>query len=88
MKIRKKNGTVVMFNPDNIKLSVERASDEVRQPMNEADLKAIARQVEEQARKEYRDEVTFRAVHMMVLYQLRTMGFTGVAAAYDAYHEM
>lgn len=85
MKVLKRNGTLQDYNLDKIKLSIERASDEVEQPFTLSDIEVLSRDIHREVTKLERDIIQSEEIHNIVYNQLNSSGFSKIAKRYANY---
>lgn len=82
MKVVKKDGRLQEFDLNKIVVSIQRASDDIHQPINYSDSKTIALKIEAKLRKLYPDSVSSHDIHDNVIESLENCGFHSTAHAY------
>ena len=82
MRIIKKNGRVEEFDISKIKYSVLNASNEIKQPLTDSDIKIIEREVIKILKILNREETSSYEVFSIVLNILKELGFNDVGKAY------
>ena len=82
MKIIKKDGRLQDFEINKISHSISSASDDIGQPLNEADVNNISENVETTIKKIRTDNTSSYEVFAVVLDILRKEGFNPLANAY------
>ena len=83
MKVKKRDGRIQEFNIQKIKLSIERVSDEINKPLTSSDIELVAKAIEGRIRSKGSDIINAVEIHKIVVEELRNIGFTHIAAAYD-----
>ncbi|KPU45636.1 transcriptional repressor NrdR [Oxobacter pfennigii] len=82
MKVIKRDGRLQEFDINKIKLTVQKASDEIGQPLTGADINNLSKAIDECIRKENRKELPTKDILEIVLDKLIEFGFTAVATNY------
>lgn len=83
MKVIKRNGRLQKFDINKIKVSIMRTSDDLKEPLNSADIDNITRSIEDTIKTYNQDSIKAQEVHRIVVEELRKCGFNHVAEAYD-----
>ncbi len=87
MRVKKKDGRVQDFNPEKIKLSLEKVSDEIEKPFTGSDLINLTKSIEKTIKNSYEDLVSTDEIRKIVLDKLIKFGFTDIARAYDEFNK-
>jgi transcriptional repressor NrdR len=82
MKIIKKNGSIQDFENVKLEQSITRASDDIKQPMNRADVKRTIVRVEQIIKALREDNTSAYEVFAVTIHVLNEEGFCAVADAY------
>ncbi|MGH4125824.1 MAG: ATP cone domain-containing protein [Clostridium sp.] len=82
MKVIKSDGRLQNFDLSKIKTSIDRASDDARQPLNESDLENLARNIEKSLKNYQKDSIHSDIIQKFVLRELEKQGFKIVAEYY------
>jgi len=82
MKIIKKNGRIEEFDISKIKYSILNASNEIKQPLTDSDIKIIETEVLRILKILNREETSSYEVFAIVLNILNNLGFNDVGKAY------
>jgi transcriptional regulator NrdR family protein len=82
MRIIKKNGRIEEFNLSKIKNSILNTSVEINEPLTEADLKIIEKEVLNVLKVINREETSSYEIFAIVLNALSKLGFKHVCKAY------
>lgn len=83
MKVLKRNGQLQPFDMDKIALSMERVSDEIRQPLTRGDIKCICELIQTRLSERCQEVVLYTDMHDIAVDALRILGFSNMAKAYD-----
>lgn len=83
MKVRKRDGRLQEFRIEKIMLSIERASDDVKESMNESDSENISRMIMSEIRKLALDEIESCKLKNIIIQCLNELGFQAVAEVYS-----
>ncbi|SEF91811.1 ATP cone domain-containing protein [Caloramator fervidus] len=82
MKVLKKDGRVEDFNKDKIMVSIQNASDDVKEPLTLSDVENVVNEVEKRIKQFNKVEVTSYEIRLLVIDVLNNLGFKEVAKAY------
>lgn len=85
MKVLKKDGRLQDYNLDKIKLSIERASDEARQPFTLSDIEILGNDIHKKILDLEKDTIKSEEIHNIVYKQLKYTGFDQIATCYKNY---
>ncbi|MCX7694653.1 MAG: ATP cone domain-containing protein [Caloramator sp.] len=85
MQVIKRDGTLQEFDINKIIKSLQAASDDVGEPLNESDLHNIAKDIENELKGLGKDEVSFEIIRKMIADILNKEGFKDVAKAYTGF---
>lgn len=85
MKVRKRNGSVQIFSMDKIKLTLERVSDELNQPLTGSDLKLLTREIEKEINKIGKEIIDSSEIKKIVIELLERLSFKQIAKAYEEF---
>lgn len=83
MKVIKKDGRIQEFDLKKIKLSIQRASDDMIEPLNESDSVRIANAITTRLLEKDKDTIEYREIHNKVVEALYEFGFNELANFYD-----
>lgn len=89
LKVIKRDGRIQDFNINKIKLSIQRASDDMNMPMTESDSKSIVKNIYEKIQdhkkvlKKNESSIGCGEIHEKVLETLNEFGFNGLASFYN-----
>ena len=83
MKVIKRDGRLQEFDLSKIKTSIDRASDDARQPLNESDLENLARSIQKDLKNYQKESIHSDIIQKFVLLQLEKHGFKVVAEYYS-----
>ncbi|MCY6353640.1 ATP cone domain-containing protein [Clostridium sp. ZS2-4] len=83
MKVIKRNGRLQEFDVNKIKVSIMRASDDLKQPLNSSDIDNITQSIQGTIKTYNEDSVKAQEIHRIVVEELRKYGFQHIAEAYD-----
>jgi len=83
MKVIKRDGRLQEFDLRKIKTSIDRASDDARQPLNESDLENLARSIEKGLKNYQKSSIHSDIIQTFVLKELEKQGFEVVAEYYN-----
>jgi transcriptional repressor NrdR len=83
MKVVKRDGRIQDFDLDKIIVSIERASDDIGEPMNESDANCAAQSIEKNIKAQGKEAITFQEIRNIVTSELKKLGFSDIAAAYE-----
>lgn len=81
MKVIKRDGRLQEFDLNKIKTSIDRASDDARQPLNESDIEILARGIEKGLKNYQKEKIHSDIIQNFVLRELEKQGF-GIVAKY------
>jgi len=81
MKVIKRDGRLQEFDLSKIKTSIDRASDDARQPLNESDIENLARSIEKSLKNYQKEKIHSDIIQNFVLRELEKQGF-GIVAKY------
>jgi transcriptional regulator NrdR family protein len=87
MKVIKKDGRMQDFDIEKIKLTLERVSDDVHEPLTESDIKKLAKIINDVIVNKNKEHVHSFEIRQIVIDQLRDAGFAHIAQAYDDYQK-
>lgn len=87
MKVIKKDGRIQEFNIEKIKLTLERVSDEINEPLTQSDIDNLARAIQKAILAAGKEHMHSFEIHRIVVDQLRTAGFDDIARAYGDYQK-
>ena len=82
MKVIKQDGRLQNFDLSKIKTSIDRASDDASQPLNESDIENLAKSIEKGLKNYQKDPIHSDIIQKFVLLELEKQGFTLVAEYY------
>jgi transcriptional repressor NrdR len=82
MKVIKKDGSLQNFDIKKVLLSVERASDDANQPMNESDVENVINSIKDRLFNLKKDAVEAELIRDVVIGELQSLGFSTVAEFY------
>mgnify|MGYP002783000400 CR=1 FL=1 len=82
MEIIKKSGRVEEFNPSKVKNSVFYASEEVKEPLTDSDLKLIEKEVIDILKHLGREKTSAYEVFAIVLNVLKKLEFNRIGRSY------
>lgn len=85
MKVRKRNGSVQIFSMDKIKLTLERVSDELNQPLTGSDLELLTRGIEKEINKIGKEIIDSSEIKKIVIELLERLSFKQIAKAYEEF---
>ncbi len=85
MKVLKRDGRYQEYDLDKIKLSIERASDEARQPFTLSDIEMLGKDIHSTILNIETDTIKSVDIHNIVYNQLKNAGFDKVARCYRDY---
>lgn len=85
MKVRKRNGSVQIFSMDKIKLTLERVSDELNQPLTGSDLELLTREIEKEINKMGKEIIDSSEIKKIVIELLERLSFKQIAKAYEEF---
>lgn len=85
MKVLKRDGRFQDYDLDKIKLSIERASDEARQPFTLSDIEILSKDIHRKILNMGKDVIRSVEIHNIVYNQLKNAGFDEVAKCYRDY---
>ncbi len=85
MKVRKRNGSVQIFSMDKIKLTLERVSDELNQPLTGSDLELLTREIEKEINKIGKEIIDSSEIKKIVIELLERLSFKQIAKAYEEF---
>jgi transcriptional regulator NrdR family protein len=83
LKVIKKDGRIQEFSLEKIKLSIQRASDDMKKPINESDSNRIANTVNTRLLEKDKDTIEYKEIHIKVVETLVEFGFNDLADFYD-----
>lgn len=83
MKVVKRDGRLQDFDLNKIKTSIDRASDDARQPLNESDIANLARSIEKGLKNYQKESIHSDVIQKFVLLELEKQGFKLVAEYYE-----
>ena len=83
MKVIKRDGRLQEFDLSKIKTSIDRASDNAEQPLNESDIENLARSIEKSLKNYQKDSIHSDIIQNFVLRELENQGFKIVAKYYN-----
>lgn len=83
MKVIKRNGRLQEFDINKIKVSIMRASDDLKEPLNSSDIDRVAQSIEGTIKTYNQDSIKAEDIHRIVVEELRKYGFHHIAEAYD-----
>lgn len=83
MKVKKRNGRIQEFNLDKIKLSIQRASDDMNKPLNESDSNRIVNTINAELLAKNKATIEYREIHSKVVEILNEFGFKDLANFYN-----
>ncbi|MBU3142398.1 ATP cone domain-containing protein [Clostridium sp. CF012] len=82
MKVIKRDGRLQEFDLSKIKTSIDRASDDARQPLNESDLENLARNIQKDLKNYQKESIHSDIIQKFVLLELEKQGFKVVSEYY------
>jgi len=85
MKVRKSNGSIELFSMDKIKLTLERVSDELNQPLTGSDLSLLTKEIEREVNKTGKKIIDSWEIKKIVIEVLERLSFRKIAKAYEAF---
>ena len=85
MKVRKRNGSVQIFSMDKIKLTLERVSDELNQPLTGSDLELLTREIEKEINRIGKEIIDSSEIKKIVIELLERLSFKQIAKAYEEF---
>ena len=88
MKVRKRNGSIQDFSMDKIRLTLERVSDELNQPLTGSDLRLLAEGIERKIIATGKEIIDSTEISEIVIEVLKRLGFSQVAKAYDEFDKI
>ena len=83
MKVIKKDGRLQDFNIRKIMVSIERASDDVKESMNESDAENIGTAVMRELNKLGIDKIESSKLKNIIMKAINELGFANIAEAYS-----
>lgn len=83
MKVIKNDGRLQEFDLRKIKTSIDRASDDARQPLNESDIENLAKSIEKGLKNYQKESIHSDVIQKFVLLELEKHGFKVVAEYYE-----
>lgn len=83
MLVIKKSGNLQDFQLEKIKTSIIRASDDINQPLNEADTHILAEKINNEIMKNYEEKIKWSEIRTIVVEALTSSGFSNVAKSYE-----
>ncbi|MDD3839360.1 MAG: ATP cone domain-containing protein [Clostridia bacterium] len=84
MKVIKRDGRIVEFNLDKIKLTLERVSDETEQPFPGSDIDKLSKEIIKRIKLRKTDPIKSSMIHDIVVNVLKDAGFYDIAQAYKS----
>lgn len=84
MKVIKRDGRIVEFNLDKIKLTLERVSDETEQPFPSSDIDKLSKEIIKRVKLRKIDPIKSSMIHDIVVNVLKDAGFYDIAQAYKS----
>ncbi|NLN41247.1 MAG: ATPase [Clostridiales bacterium] len=85
MKVRKRNGSVQTFSMDKIRLTLERVSDELNQPLTGSDLELLTREIEKEINRIGKEIIDSSEIKKIVIEILERLSFKQIAKAYEEF---
>jgi transcriptional regulator NrdR family protein len=82
MKVIKKDGRIQDFDIKKTILSIERASDDIKESMNESDAENIAMAITRELNKLKVDRIESSKLKDLILCSLQELGFNSIADVY------
>ncbi|MBZ9688139.1 ATPase [Clostridium estertheticum] len=83
MKVIKRDGRLQEFDLSRIRTSIDRASDDANQPLNESDIENLAKSIEKGLKNYQKDSIHSDIIQKFVLRELEKQGFKIVAEYYN-----
>lgn len=83
MLVIKKSGNLQDFQLEKIKTSIMGASDDINEPLNEADIHILAEKINNQIIKNYEEKIKWSEIRTIVVEALTSCGFSNVAKSYE-----
>jgi len=83
MLVVKKSGNLQDFQLEKIKTSMMRASDDINQPLNEADSHILAERINNKINANYKEKIKWSEIRTIVGETLISCGFSNVAKSYE-----
>jgi transcriptional repressor NrdR len=83
MKVEKRDGRLQKYDLSKIIFTIERASDDAEEPMNESDAEIAARAIDRAIKGLGKDVVSVQEIRDTVIKELLSLGFKEIAKYYD-----
>ena len=83
MKVIKRDGRLQEFDLSKIKTSIDRASEDAEQPLNESDIENLAKSIEKSLKNYQKGSIHSDIIQTFVLRELEGQGFKIVAKYYN-----
>ncbi len=83
MFVIKKDGRKQKFNIEKIKLTLEKVSDELNQPLTFSDIHNLGNKIQTSIENLYKEEIKSEEILKIVIKELQDSGFAYIAKAYN-----
>lgn len=83
MKVKKRDGRMQDFDINKIIITIEGASDDAKEPMNESDAELVGRAIERKVNSYNGTAIPVQEVMDIVIEELGNLGFKKIAEAYE-----